>query len=85
MFLKLSQDGSLVELLEPAQLWDPFIPVLQCRLHAGEELQDLQDFAKSDLRFLSDEPLPRCWLDPRYHQVLGAGPEALPAQSVAAG
>ncbi|MGB7564329.1 MAG: acetyltransferase [Prochlorococcaceae cyanobacterium] len=71
MFLKLSQDDSLVELLEPAQLWDPFIHVLQGRLHAGEELQDPQDFAKSDLRFLSDEPLPRCWLDPGFHAALG--------------
>ena len=36
------------------------------RFHAGEEMQEPQDFAKSDLVFPSDEPLPRCWIDGSY-------------------
>ena len=42
------------------------------RFHAGEELQEAERFAKTDLTFPSGEPLPRCWLDPAYqlHQSL---------------
>jgi len=32
----------------------------------GEELQDQQEFDKSDLVFLSGEELPKCWTDPNY-------------------
>ena len=42
------------------------------RFHAGEELQEGERFAKTNLSFHSGEPLPRCWLDPAYqlHQSL---------------
>lgn len=33
---------------------------------AGEEMQDPQEFSKSDLVFLSGEELPKCWTDPKY-------------------
>ncbi len=68
MFLKHRDDDSLVEVLNLVQLWDPFATTVQGRFHAGEELQDPQQFAKSDLLFPSDEPLPRCWVNPTYHQ-----------------
>lgn len=68
MFLKHRHDGSLVEMLQPAQLWDPFAVGVLGRFHAGEELQDPQTFAKDDLLFLSGEALPRCWIDPHHHR-----------------
>ena len=42
------------------------------RFHAGEELQEAEQFAKTNLSFPSGEALPRCWLDPAYqlHQSL---------------
>jgi hypothetical protein len=83
MFLKHRQDDSLVELLQPAQLWDPFTASVQGRFHAGEELQDPQTFAKADLLFLSNEPLPRCWLNPHYLQSMGAGALAMPSLGLA--
>ena len=66
MFLRIRQDGSLMEVLSLPQLFDPFVKVLNGRLHAGEELQEPETFLKADLIFPSGEPLPRCWLDPHY-------------------
>jgi hypothetical protein len=68
MFLKYRPDGSLVEVLDVKQLMDPFATCLSGRFHAGEEMQDPQSFTKTDLVFPSDEAMPRCWLDPAYHQ-----------------
>ena len=61
MFLKTKSDGSLVEVLAMDQLINPFEIVLQGRLHAGEELQDPEPFAKGELLFPSGEALPLCW------------------------
>lgn len=66
MFLKTRQDGSLMEVLNLRQLFDPFAPGVEGCLHAGEEMQDRDTFAKSDLEFPSGEALPRCWVDPAY-------------------
>jgi hypothetical protein len=66
MFLKTKQDGSLLEVVNLAPLFDPFIKQLEGRLHAGEELQELDLYVKADLVFPSGEPLPRCWCDPAY-------------------
>lgn len=66
MFLRYCPDGSLIEVLQMSALIDPFIPGVQGRFHAGEELQDPQVFAKQELAFPSGEALPRCWLDPHY-------------------
>lgn len=66
MYLKDRQSGDLVEILDLESLFDPFRSVVRGRFHAGEELQDPVDFAKSDLLFPSGEPLPRCWTDPDY-------------------
>jgi len=66
MFLTYCPDGSLVEVRQLAALIDPFAVSVEGRLHAGEELQDPELFAKCELRFPSGEPLPLCWLDPAY-------------------
>lgn len=68
MFLKYRPDGSLVEVLDIKQLMDPFADSVTGRFHAGEELQEPQAFSKTELVFPSDEVMPRCWLDPAYHQ-----------------
>ena len=68
MFLAYSPDGSLVEVTQLTVLFDPFATAVEGRFHAGEELQDPELFAKRELRFLSGEPLPRCWTDPDYSQ-----------------
>ncbi|WP_411868004.1 acetyltransferase [Vulcanococcus limneticus] len=68
MFLKTRADGSLLEVLSLKQLADPFAAQVDGRLHAGEELQEQEAFAKADLVFPSGEDLPRCWVDPAYQQ-----------------
>ena len=66
MFLQTKHDGSLLEVVNLKPLIDPFVKQLEGRLHAGEELQELELFAKAELLFPSGEPLPRCWWDPAY-------------------
>ncbi len=66
MFLKHSSTGKLVEVLSIRDLFNPMHPNLVGRYHAGEELQDPEAFAKADLAFCSNEPLPRCWTDVHY-------------------
>ena len=66
MFLKQTKTGDMVEVLDIRALGDPGHASVAGRLHAGEELQDPDTFAKSDLCFPSGEALPRCWLDAGY-------------------
>lgn len=66
MFLKHQQDGSLVEVINLIELFDPFKTSVEGRLHAGEEMQDPSAFTKAHLSFPSGEALPRCWVDPNY-------------------
>ncbi|MEW6110091.1 MAG: acetyltransferase [Nitrospirota bacterium] len=66
MFLKQKSSGSLVEILDIEALFDPIKNAVSGRLQAGEELQEPEDFAKSDLVFPSGEGLPRCWVDRNY-------------------
>ncbi|HFD91660.1 MAG TPA: acetyltransferase [Gammaproteobacteria bacterium] len=66
MYLKDRQSGDLVEILEMDELVDPCTSTVPGRLHAGEELQEPAQFAKTDLVFPSGEDLPRCWRDPHY-------------------
>jgi hypothetical protein len=66
MFLKHRPTGNMVEVTDLALLFDPFKPALRGRLHAGEELQETEDFRKAELVFPSGEALPRCWVDPKY-------------------
>ena len=66
MFLKHKADGKLVEVLSLNDLFNPNHGELVGRYNAGEELQDPEKFPKTDLEFLSGEPLPRCWTDLHY-------------------
>jgi len=68
MFLKTRQDGSLMEVMNLKQLFDPFASGVDGRLHAGEEVQDLETFQKNELQFPSGEALPRCWVDAAYRE-----------------
>lgn len=70
MYLKQMRSGDLVEVIDLPALFDPCAVSIRGRLHAGEELQDPAEFAKSDLVFPSGESLPRCWLDPDYRAQL---------------
>jgi hypothetical protein len=66
MYLKSIKNGDLVEVLELDALYDPNIASIRGRYHAGEEMPEPVEFAKSDLVFPSDEALPRCWVDVNY-------------------
>ena len=66
MYLKHKASGDLVEVADVTVLIDPCQASLAGRFHAGEEMQEAQSFNKQDLVFPSDEPLPRCWIDPDY-------------------
>lgn len=66
MYLLHKPSNNLVEILNPQELWNPFLEKVDGRFHAGEELQDPELFTKSHLVFPSGESLPLCWLDSEY-------------------
>ena len=66
MYLKERASGHLVEVLNFDELFSLFDDAVTGRSHYGEEAQDPEKFSKSELVFLSGEPLPRCWTDPEY-------------------
>lgn len=68
MLLKDKQTGTLIKILEPEVLFDPFQPEVVGQEQAGEEEQDPAAFPKAQLVFLSNEPLPQCWLDANYRE-----------------
>jgi len=70
MFLKHKQSNDLVEVLDQEDVYDPCKQEITGRFHAGEEMQDPETFAKSNLIFPSGESLPLCWLDPKYQEHL---------------
>lgn len=66
MYLQNKQNGDLVEILDIRSLVDPSKNQIAGRYHAGEEIQDPENFTKSDLLFPSGEALPQCWTNPAY-------------------
>jgi len=70
MFLKHKPSGDLVEVLTIPEIYNPGEKMIQGRFHAGEEMQDPENFPKEDLIFPSGESLPQCWIDPAYLQHL---------------
>jgi hypothetical protein len=66
MFLKHKQSQDLIEVMDLARLFDPHEQAVEGRFHAGEEMQEREEFAKIGLLFPSGESLPACWLDPDY-------------------
>ncbi|MFQ5469685.1 MAG: acetyltransferase [Gammaproteobacteria bacterium] len=68
MYLRERDSGDYVEVLDYKALVDPCQTSISGRFHAGEELQDAEEFDKSDLVFPSGENLPACWLDADYKE-----------------
>ncbi|MCT7982725.1 acetyltransferase [Laspinema sp. A4] len=66
MFLEQKSTGNLIEIVKTEDLSDPSCGEVEGRSHAGEEMQEVEAFAKEDLKFPSGETLPICWLDPNY-------------------
>ncbi|NCA69217.1 MAG: acetyltransferase [Sphingobacteriia bacterium] len=66
MFLKHRATEKLIEVLSQRDLFNPMHPSIVGRFHYGEEAQDPETFAKTDLLFISGEALPRCWTDTHY-------------------
>lgn len=66
MFLKESNSGHLVQILNMTELTNPFSTTTQVQYQNGEELQDPEAIRKDALVFPSGESLPQCWLDSHY-------------------
>jgi len=66
MFLKNRTNGEMIEVIDVKELTDIYQSTVTARYQAGEEIQDPETINKSDLVFLSDEALPRCWTDIHY-------------------
>ena len=68
MFLKVTANNDLVEVLSMRDLFDPYVGEIVGRYQRGEEVQDAEKFAKADLIFPSGEALPQCWVDAHYRE-----------------
>ena len=66
MLLKTRSNKHLVEVSSLIDLMNLNMNKVMGRSQEGEEQQDLEEFNKTDLVFLSGEELPRCWTDPHY-------------------
>jgi hypothetical protein len=66
MLLQEKETGNLVEILDIQLLIDPNEGSVPAKDQAGQEEQDPEKFAKTNLVFPSGEELPRCWLDANY-------------------
>lgn len=66
MLLRQTSSGHMVEVLNLVDLINLNCDEVLGQYQEGEDVQDPQKFNKSDLNFLSGEPLPHCWTDPHY-------------------
>ena len=66
MFLQHKRSGDLIEILDVENLYDPCQSNIMGRFHCGEEMQEPEKFAKSEVIFPSGESLPTCWLEADY-------------------
>jgi len=66
MYLKLRKSGDLVEIMDEKALINPCQAFVAGRLHAGEEIQGVEQFRKSELTFPSGENMPACWINAEY-------------------
>lgn len=66
MLMMLKESGDLIELKHPEGLWDPYEQKIEGWRLSGEEQQELEAFNKSEMVFLSKEPLPKCWCNVHY-------------------
>lgn len=66
MFLKSRNNDNMIDMSRICDLTNLYHnKVLGCYQNS-EELQDQQEFDKSDLVFLSGVELPKCWTAPNY-------------------
>lgn len=66
MLMKNLATGHLIEIEDLTDLTNPFATTAGGRELWGEELQDVEEFSKSELGFPSGEPIPLSWTDPYY-------------------
>lgn len=66
MFLTHKASQDLVEITDLPRLFDPHEADVEGRFHAGEEMQEREEFSKSSLVFPSGEKLPECWMNADY-------------------
>ncbi|BAS56484.1 MULTISPECIES: hypothetical protein [Leptolyngbya] len=66
MLLQEKETGNLVEVLDIQLLIDPNEETISAKDQAGQEEQDPEKFAKTNLVFPSGEALPQCWVDANY-------------------
>ena len=66
MFLKSRNNGDMIDVIKIKDLTNLYHEKIIGSYQVGEELQEPQEFSKTDLVFLSGEELPRCWTDPKY-------------------
>jgi hypothetical protein len=69
MFLMYKPSGVLIEVMDLSDLINPCHSVVIGRAHAGEEMQDPDQYLKVEMLFPSGEELPRCWLDAHYREI----------------
>jgi len=62
MFLKERNSRHMVEVLNVEELFNPENLTINGRYQIGEADQDEEVFTKSELVFLSNESLPKCWV-----------------------
>ncbi|WP_250657873.1 acetyltransferase [Alkalimarinus coralli] len=68
MLLKLDSNGKLVDIIDIQALINPFHHEVEGQPQWGEDLADPENYLKSDLRFLSGEHLPSCWVNSHYRE-----------------
>ncbi len=66
MFLRDTQSGDLVEVLDPREMFNPASNTMKVCYQAGEEVGEPTDVEKANLEFPSGEALPKCWMDTHY-------------------
>lgn len=66
MFMKETETGTLIKVLEPEALFDPIQKSVRACKQAGQAEQFSAPYDKALLKFPSGESLPRCWIDPDY-------------------
>ncbi len=66
MLLKHRLQDVIVKVSDIHTLLDPYAASVEGRMQWGEEEQDREPIEKSDLCFLSGEPLPECWINSHY-------------------
>ena len=68
MLLQDKENGTLVEVLDIQELFNPSQSEISGRVQSGQEEQDPEAIAKDNLIFPSGESLPRCWMDASYQK-----------------